>query len=40
MNQVFADTFYFLALLSRDDRAHDRAVHFAQTLTAATVTTA
>jgi predicted nucleic acid-binding protein len=29
MMPVFADTFYFIALLSPDDQAHDRAVEYA-----------
>jgi predicted nucleic acid-binding protein len=28
MNRVFADTYYFFALLNRNDEAHDRAVEF------------
>jgi predicted nucleic acid-binding protein len=29
MSKVFADTFYFLALLNKKDEAHDRAVAYA-----------
>ena len=31
MNPVFADTFYFLALLHVDDAAHARALRLSQT---------
>jgi uncharacterized protein len=40
MKAVFADTFYYLALVSRNDRAQTRAVALPQQLRAATVTTA
>lgn len=38
MNRVFADTFYFLALLNKHDEAHAKAVEFAGCV-AAVVTT-
>ena len=37
---VFADTFYFLALLSARDNAHQRAVQFTQSFTGRLLTTA
>jgi uncharacterized protein len=40
MKAVFADTFYYLALVSERDAAHDRAVEVSRALRAATVTTA
>ena len=40
MNALFADTFYYLALVSRGDAAHARAVSLSRHLTAPTVTTA
>ena len=40
MNVLFADTFYYLALVSHDDAGHQDAVNLARTLTARTVTTA
>jgi hypothetical protein len=40
MNAVFADTFYFLALLNADDEAHLRVDQFAADPTRALVTTA
>ena len=40
MKAVFADTFYYLALVSRDDQAHTRAVAMSRQLSAPTVTTA
>jgi predicted nucleic acid-binding protein len=40
MNPVFADTFYYLALLNMEDEAHERAVGLSGTLTAPIVTTA
>ena len=40
MNALFADTFYYLALLSRDDATHERAVEVSRTVLAGTVTTA
>lgn len=40
MTALFADTFYYLALLNRDDAAHDSAREFARTLTGSKVTTA
>ena len=39
MNPVFADTFYFLALLHVDDAAHERALRLSQTRTDAILTT-
>lgn len=39
MNAKFADTFHFLALLNRNDRAHRRAVEASQSRTGALVTT-
>ena len=40
MNALFADTFYYLALLSRDDATHERAVEVSRAVLADTVTTA
>jgi hypothetical protein len=40
MNPVFADTFYFLALVNRKDRAHQKCLEFSQTSDRAVVTTA
>ncbi|MCY3023035.1 MAG: PIN domain-containing protein [Planctomycetota bacterium] len=40
MIPVFADTFYFLALFSPEDRAHERAVEESRTRRAPIVTTA
>src|SRR5262245_15398417 len=40
MNRVFADTFYFLALLSRRDNAHAKAVSFAASFQGQLITTA
>ena len=40
MNSVFADTFYFLALLHRDDAAHTRARILSNELTDTILTTA
>src|SRR6266566_4582568 len=40
MNAVFADTFYFLALLSERDSEHLRAVEFSEEYNGRTVTTA
>jgi hypothetical protein len=28
MSAIFADTFYFIALLSRNDQQHEQAIHF------------
>ena|SRR5579859_311849 len=39
MRAIFADTFYFLALLSPSDRAHGKAVAFTSTNTFCMVTT-
>ena len=39
MNVVFADTFYFLALLNRADDAHERAVEFTSKMAFSLVTT-
>jgi predicted nucleic acid-binding protein len=39
MKAVFADTFYFLALLNRRDPAHERAIAVSQTAGQAIVTT-
>ena len=39
MNQLFADTYYFLALLNRADAGHGRAVEFSSTLMNPIVTT-
>ena len=39
MNPVFADTFYFPALLHVDDAAHERALRLSQTRTDAILTT-
>jgi uncharacterized protein len=38
--KLFADTFYFLALLSARDRSHQRAVQFTQSFSDQLVTTA
>ena len=40
MKQVFADTFYYLAILNTSDRAHERAVALSVSLGASSVTTA
>jgi predicted nucleic acid-binding protein len=40
MKAVFADTFFYLALLNRDDAAHDDAVQLARQFTGRVVTTA
>ncbi len=40
MNLIFADTFYFLALLNRDDAAHPRARTLSDELTEPILTTA
>jgi predicted nucleic acid-binding protein len=40
MNEVFADTFYFLALLSPSDAAHDRARALTASLSSNLVSTA
>lgn len=40
MTPVFADTFYFLALLHLDDNAHARALSASQTLASPLLTTA
>ncbi|HTV57055.1 MAG TPA: PIN domain-containing protein [Terriglobia bacterium] len=40
MNLLFADTFYFLALLHRDDAAHERARTVSKELTDPILTTA
>lgn len=32
MNLLFADTYYFLAILNKDDTAHSRAVALSETL--------
>jgi uncharacterized protein len=40
VNPVFADTYYFLALLHRGDAAHPKAVALAQKITNPVVTTA
>ena len=40
MNAVFADTYYYLAILSESDAAHGRAVQLARDLAGKTVTTA
>ena len=39
MNAVFADTFYFLALVNRKDKAHGRCVAFSQTSDQPVITT-
>ncbi len=39
MTEIFADTFYFLALLNQSDAAHEKAVEAARTLKARLVTT-
>jgi predicted nucleic acid-binding protein len=40
MNVVFADSFFYLAFLSRTDRAHERTLQVAASLTGRVVTTA
>ena len=40
MNAVFADTFYYLAILSESDAAHDKAVLLSHSMSSRTVTTA
>jgi predicted nucleic acid-binding protein len=40
MNAVFADTYYYLALLSETDTAHEHALHLSRTMSGSTVTTA
>ena len=40
MNAVFADAYYYLALLSDSDAAHDRAVSLSRNLSTSIVTTA
>ena len=40
MRRVFADTFYYLAILNESDRAHERAVALSVSLGASSVTTA
>jgi predicted nucleic acid-binding protein len=40
MKAVFADSFYYLALVNANDAAHDRAVRLSETLTGSVVTTA
>ena len=40
MSALFADTFFYLALASRNDAAHLRAVALSKQLTARTITTA
>ncbi len=40
MRACFADTFYFLALLNPDDRAHASALHYAERLPGRLITTA
>jgi predicted nucleic acid-binding protein len=40
MNAIFADSFYYLAIVSRDDTAHSRAVAVSRQLKAPIVTTA
>lgn len=39
MSQLFADTYYFLALLNRADAAHARTVEFSRSLTNPIITT-
>lgn len=39
MNAVFADTFYFLALVCRKDRAHQKCLEFSQTSDRPVITT-
>ena len=40
MNAAFADTYYYLALLSESDAAHDQAVQLSREVAGRTVTTA
>ena len=39
MTDVFADTFYYLARLSQEDSAHDRAIELSRQITGRVVTT-
>ena len=39
MNSVFADSYYFFALLAEDDLGHDKAVEFTRSFTGKIVTT-
>lgn len=39
MNAVFADTYYFLAIINRRDKAHDTCVKYSQTSNRPVVTT-
>jgi len=39
MSDVFADTFYYLARLSQEDSAHDRAIELSRQITGRVVTT-
>ncbi len=40
MKALFADTFYYLALASEDDAAHQRTVDISRSLKGRTITTA
>ena len=40
MKETFADTFYYLAVLHKDDAAHERAMALSSRLTGPTITTA
>jgi predicted nucleic acid-binding protein len=40
VNEVFGDTYYFLALLAQDDEGHNAAIAASRSLTARVVTTA
>lgn len=40
MSPIFADTFYYLAIVNREDAAHARALALSRRVTAPTVTTA
>jgi predicted nucleic acid-binding protein len=39
MNAVFADTYFYIAVLSVDDAGHEQAIEFARTFIGQTVTT-
>ena len=40
MSPLFADTFFYLAILNEEDEAHERAVEVSRSLAGRTVTTA
>jgi hypothetical protein len=39
MTPLFADTFYYLALVNKDDASHTETVDFAEAMAAPTITT-